>query len=53
MAHILISFLGKAQKGGQYRQATYVFDDGSKKTERFFSFALKQHIQPDRKMNDP
>ncbi|MBZ4201782.1 MAG: TIGR02221 family CRISPR-associated protein [Methylovulum sp.] len=48
MAHILISFLGKAQKGGQYRQATYVFDDGSKKTERFFSFALKQHIQPDR-----
>ncbi|MEI6706055.1 MAG: TIGR02221 family CRISPR-associated protein [Methylococcales bacterium] len=48
MAHILISFLGKAQKGGQYRQANYVFDDCSHKTARFFSFALKQHIQPDR-----
>jgi CRISPR-associated Csx2 family protein len=49
MAHILISFLGKSsKKDGQYRQANYDFGNGSHKTGRFFSFALKQHIQPDR-----
>ncbi len=49
MAHILISFLGKSlKKDGQYRQANYCFGDGSQKTARFFSFALKQHIQPDK-----
>jgi CRISPR-associated Csx2 family protein len=48
MAHILISFLGKSQKDGQYRQANYDFGKGGQKTARFFSFALKQHIQPDK-----
>lgn len=48
MTHILISFLGKAQQGGQYRQANYNFADGTQKTARFFSFALNQHIQPDK-----
>jgi CRISPR-associated Csx2 family protein len=49
MAHILISFLGKPLKrDGQYQQANYDFGNGSYKTGRFFSFALKQHIQPDR-----
>ncbi len=49
MAHILISFLGKSlKKDGQYREANYCFGDGSQKTARFFSFALKQHIQPDK-----
>ena len=48
MTHILISFLGKAQQGGQYRQANYSFADGTQTTARFFSFALKQHIKPDK-----
>jgi CRISPR-associated Csx2 family protein len=48
MAHILISFLGKAQQGGQYRQANYCFADGSQKTARFFAFALNQYVRPDK-----
>lgn len=48
MTHILISFLGKAQQGGQYRQANYCFADGSQKTARFFSLALNEYIQPDK-----
>ena len=49
MTHILISFLGKSfKKDGQYRQANYDFGKGNHITGRFFSFALKQHIQPER-----
>lgn len=48
MAHILISFLGKAQQAGQYRQATDHFVDGTQRSSRFFSFALKEQIKPDK-----
>lgn len=49
MTHTLISFLGKSRKQeGQYSQACYCFNKNQQETARFFSFALKKHIQPDR-----
>jgi CRISPR-associated Csx2 family protein len=48
MAHILISFLGKPPKDGQYREANYCFADGRQETARFFSSALNKHIQPEK-----
>ena len=47
MTKILISFLGKAQTGGQYSEANYDFD-GRVETARFFSRALSKIIQPER-----
>jgi CRISPR-associated Csx2 family protein len=47
MTNILISFLGKAQKGGQYREANYDFS-GKTETARFFSQALNKIIKPER-----
>lgn len=47
MTQLLISFLGKAQKGGQYREANYDFS-GKIETARFFSQALKKIINPER-----
>jgi len=42
MAHVLISFLGKAspKQKGQYSPATYVFADGHQENARFFNLAL-------------
>ena len=50
MAHTLITFLGKVQKeqGGNYRTATYRFQNGQEYTTSFFGHALQQHIRPDR-----
>ena len=48
MSHTLISFLGKAQQGGQYRKACYQFADGKQEITRFFSLALKNYIRPEK-----
>lgn len=47
MTQTLISFLGKAQSGNQYREANYDFD-GRIETTRFFSHALSEVIKPER-----
>ena len=47
MTKILISFLGKAQIGGQYREANYDFN-GRIETVRFFSRALSEILKPQR-----
>ena len=47
MTQALISFLGKAPIGGQYREANYDFD-GKVETARFFSRALSNIIKPER-----
>ncbi|MBF0109737.1 MAG: TIGR02221 family CRISPR-associated protein [Magnetococcales bacterium] len=44
---ILISFLGKARDGGEYRSQCYRFDDGQKETSRFFGLTLARREQPD------
>jgi len=45
MAHVLISFLGKAANG--YRSANYVFSDGVVRSTNYFGLALQAHLKPD------
>ncbi|MBF0154080.1 MAG: TIGR02221 family CRISPR-associated protein [Magnetococcales bacterium] len=48
MSRILISFLGKGREpGGNYRTATYSFEDGVITTP-YFGLAMKEQVRPDR-----
>ena len=46
MTRKLITLLGKAQKGGDYREANYLLDDQTYRTS-YFGLALDQHLQSD------
>lgn len=46
MSRKLITILGKAQKGGDYREANYLLDDQTYRTS-YFGLALDQHLQSD------
>lgn len=46
MTRKLITLLGKAQKGGDYREANYLLDDQTYRTS-YFGLALNQHLQSD------
>lgn len=46
MTRKLITLLGKAQKGGDYREANYQLDDQTYRTS-YFGLALDQHLQSD------
>lgn len=46
MSRKLITLLGKAQKGGDYREANYLLDDQTYRTS-YFGLALDQHLQSD------
>ena len=46
MTRKLITILGKAQKGGDYREANYQLDDQTYRTS-YFGLALDQHLQSD------
>ena len=46
MTRKLITILGKAQKGGDYREANYLLDDQTYRTS-YFGLALDQHLQSD------
>ena len=48
MAVTLISFLGKAQNGGDYREATYCFDHNRQITTTLFGIALSEVVKPGR-----
>lgn len=45
MSHKLVTLLGKASSN--YRQATYEFEDSSRRTSRFFGLELCKHVSPD------
>lgn len=47
MTHTLVTVLGKAV-AGNYREATYEFEGGSRRTSRFFGLELCRHVRPDR-----
>lgn len=46
MTRKLITILGKAQKGGDYREANYLLDDQTYRIS-YFGLALDQHLQSD------
>ena len=46
MTRKLITLLGKAQKGGDYREANYLLDDQTYRIS-YFGLALDQHLQSD------
>ena len=46
MTRKLLTLLGKAQKGGDYREANYLLDDQTYRTS-YFGLALDQHLQSD------
>ena len=46
MTRKLITLLGKAQKGGDYREARYLLD-GEALTTSYFGIALDQHLRSD------
>jgi CRISPR-associated Csx2 family protein len=45
VSHKLVTLLGKASSN--YRQATYEFEDSSRRTSRFFGLELCKHVNPD------
>jgi CRISPR-associated Csx2 family protein len=50
MNHTLVTFLGKERDGSWngYRETTYQFPNGVRRTHSFFGLALAEHLQPDR-----
>lgn len=48
MAHTLVTFLGRSQlQDGRYREATYRFPDGTKRTSAFFGLTLAGYLRAD------
>lgn len=48
MSHIFVTLLGKVANQGNYREATYEFEGGGRRTTRFFGLELCKQICPDK-----
>lgn len=48
MSHIFVTLLGKVGNQGNYREATYEFEGGSRRTTRFFGLELCKQVRPDK-----